>query len=365
MYGNAALAELFGRDVTGEPLAGVLRQAPVVFPVAAPCCLEAQVSRGDRVFLEVRARTLEAGAQVLVARDVTDRELRLDAMGRLAGLHGGAVSATLVSLEALMAESRPIFLALDWSVSVFEALPSGDAVRLRANVMVQGGPAQEPDGPFAHVLSGEPVPLELLPGVAEVLRTEGGLVFGDIPAIQHEEGLARGDAALATTQRDALTETEVLRGVAVPVFVDGAVTHVLTVVGPRVTEQDLAAVELVGAMVSATEQVTAVARLLAEEERRTALAQMAAQLAHEVRNPLAVLFQAARQLRRRIPEPAAGPDLLAMIDEETHRLRMLVDDLVRYAAPGRARALDVSLAELARWSAESLRRDAPSVCEGG
>ncbi|MEM1413891.1 MAG: PAS domain-containing sensor histidine kinase [Myxococcota bacterium] len=364
-YANPELVRLLGREALGLALGEVFRGPPESFDAPDPVRLELRVTRGEGVFLDVRGATRDDGSEVLVARDVTELMLRLDAMGRLSRLHGSRASAALVSLDALITESRPVFMALGWSVTVFEVLPTGDACRVRANVMVQGGPAEDPEGPFAHVLSGATLPLEQMSGVAAVVRSGAPVWLHDIPSMVRRETLAEtGEVDLAERREQALTQTDVLRGVCVPVWVDDVVTHVLSVVGPSVVALDLPAIELLATMISTSEQVTAIGRALAREERRTALGQMAAQLAHEVRNPLAVLFQAARQLRRRLGTETDAAGLMAMVDEETHRLRKLVDDLVRFAAPGRPRVIAVHLAELARWSAESLVNDTPSVSEG-
>lgn len=71
---------------------------------------------------------------------------------------------------------------------------------------------------------------------------------------------------------------------------------------------------------------------LDEKERLAAVGELAAAIAHEVRNPLAVIMNASSGLRR----PLAKEDtetLLAIIDEEAHRLNHLVGELLRFARP--------------------------------
>lgn len=71
---------------------------------------------------------------------------------------------------------------------------------------------------------------------------------------------------------------------------------------------------------------------LDEKERLAAVGELAAAIAHEVRNPLAVIMNAASGLRR----PLAKEDtetLLAIIDEEAQRLNHLVSELLRFARP--------------------------------
>lgn len=72
---------------------------------------------------------------------------------------------------------------------------------------------------------------------------------------------------------------------------------------------------------------------LVRKEQLAAVGELSAVIAHEVRNPLAVLRNAAAGLRR----DGLGSDdratLLAVLDEETDRLNRLVRDLLTYARP--------------------------------
>jgi signal transduction histidine kinase len=68
------------------------------------------------------------------------------------------------------------------------------------------------------------------------------------------------------------------------------------------------------------------------------LGHLSASLAHEIRNPLAVLSNVASTLRRHRPGPADGEEyesLVSMLQEETARLARLVDDLLLFSQSGR------------------------------
>ncbi len=72
---------------------------------------------------------------------------------------------------------------------------------------------------------------------------------------------------------------------------------------------------------------------LVKHERLAALGQLAATIAHEVRNPLAVVFNAVAGLRK---APAGSKDheaLLAIVQEEAERLRDMVSGLLEFARP--------------------------------
>ena len=73
---------------------------------------------------------------------------------------------------------------------------------------------------------------------------------------------------------------------------------------------------------------------LIENERLAAVGEMSAVVAHEVRSPTAVIFNAAALLRK---NPQESDKLLSIIEEEAGRLKRLVDDFLEFARPVEAR----------------------------
>lgn len=82
---------------------------------------------------------------------------------------------------------------------------------------------------------------------------------------------------------------------------------------------------------------------LVKKEQLAAVGELSAVVAHEVRNPLAIIKNAVSGLRRPELPPADGETLLGILDEETDRLNRLVNDLLAYAKPisPHSRAVDV------------------------
>jgi signal transduction histidine kinase len=74
---------------------------------------------------------------------------------------------------------------------------------------------------------------------------------------------------------------------------------------------------------------------LVERERLAAIGELAAVVAHEVRNPLGVLFNSLGSLRKLLGADVAGPaaTLLEIMDEEATRLNHIVRDLLDFARP--------------------------------
>lgn len=72
---------------------------------------------------------------------------------------------------------------------------------------------------------------------------------------------------------------------------------------------------------------------LVRKEQLAAVGELSAVIAHEVRNPLAIISNAVATLRRPEIPPADRDTLLGILDEEASRLNRLVGDLLRYARP--------------------------------
>ena len=92
---------------------------------------------------------------------------------------------------------------------------------------------------------------------------------------------------------------------------------------------------------------------LETKEQLAVVGELAASIAHEVRNPLAVITNAVAGLRR----AAAGSEdqrvLLDIVDEEAERLNHLVTNLLRFARPAKLHLAPVDLGELAESVAAS------------
>ncbi|HVR20154.1 MAG TPA: ATP-binding protein [Polyangiaceae bacterium] len=94
---------------------------------------------------------------------------------------------------------------------------------------------------------------------------------------------------------------------------------------------------------------------LTSKKQLAAVGELAAAIAHEVRNPLAVIVNAVAGLRRGNLREEARTNLLDIVEEEAGRLNRLVGDLLRFARPVSVNRLPVSLVELANRARGSLR----------
>jgi signal transduction histidine kinase len=87
---------------------------------------------------------------------------------------------------------------------------------------------------------------------------------------------------------------------------------------------------------------------------------MAAVIAHEVRNPLAVIFNAVGSLRRLVQSPTEAAGLLAIAWEEAERLRHLVADLLEFTRPYQPCMALADLSPIIDESVAAVHRD-PSL----
>jgi signal transduction histidine kinase len=72
---------------------------------------------------------------------------------------------------------------------------------------------------------------------------------------------------------------------------------------------------------------------LVRHERLAALGELAAVMAHEVRNPLGVIFNSLNTLKRLLKPAGDAELLLTMVGEEAERLNRIVADLLDFARP--------------------------------
>jgi signal transduction histidine kinase len=94
------------------------------------------------------------------------------------------------------------------------------------------------------------------------------------------------------------------------------------------------------------EELHAAQEELLKKEQLAVVGELAAVIAHEVRNPLAIIANAVAGLRRQVISREDHETLLAILDEETGRLNRLVTDLLRYARPVNIQRSDFSIADL-------------------
>ncbi len=102
---------------------------------------------------------------------------------------------------------------------------------------------------------------------------------------------------------------------------------------------------------------------LVRKQQLAAVGELSAVVAHEVRNPLAVIKNAVSGLRRPTLAPPDRETLLSILDEETSRLNRLMHDLLAYARPVVPQGRELDAEELLRRAVERAM-DATEDSEG-
>jgi len=212
----------------------------------------------------------------------------------------------------------------------------------------------EPSGGTFH-LAGHlgPAPAEVLEGPTHGLfmsrLTERGLVTQDAleQELNHQLGEGQEDAAVAL--RNILVTLEELEaGVSIPLISEGQVLGLLNLRDDRLREayatEELDELRKVALQAAITLRNSKVYEQMKERDRLAALGQMAAGLAHEIRNPLGAIKGAAQLLDSEPEEPkeeVTAPELeeqaeyLEIIVEEVNRLDRVVSQFLGYARPYR------------------------------
>src|SRR6266545_3080466 len=83
-----------------------------------------------------------------------------------------------------------------------------------------------------------------------------------------------------------------------------------------------------------------------QADRLAAVGRLSANMAHEIRNPLASMSGAIEALTRELPADAARSRLVEIVLRESERLNHIVGDFLEYARPSPLSPLDVNVAEI-------------------
>ncbi|UJR80997.1 two-component system sensor histidine kinase NtrB [Sandaracinus amylolyticus] len=108
-------------------------------------------------------------------------------------------------------------------------------------------------------------------------------------------------------------------------------------------------------LASSYDRVREAQQELVRKEQLAAVGELSAVIAHEVRNPLAVIRNAVSGLRRPELKPADVETLLVILDEEADRLNRLVQDLLAYARPAEPTPESIELPRMLERAVELAR----------
>lgn len=231
------------------------------------------------------------------------------------------------------------------AASVFKA--GKEALEIEATVNVpEWFAAKYSRLPFANTVTGG----------AAAKRKAQALMVEDWPAARHEDLKNAGGIASAL----------------LPLEVKGKLNGLLVLSRRRrepYREEELADAERLAAQVAVQlerarlvlalrhsyDELARTQKELVKQERLAALGELSAVIAHEVRNPLAVVFNSLSSLRRATVSDDARA-LLAIVSEESERLDRLVNDLLDFARPNEPRIAPEPPALLVASAVDAARR---------
>lgn len=269
------------------------------------------------------------GAQISAALDaaraiavLSTRNAALAALDRIAAMSSSASS--LDELFARNVEELRVVLHAD-GVAVYLV----DQEAGTADLACQVGASDEALAPLAHV------PLD-------------GSVIGSVARAGTTRVVSVGEySELARTLLEALGYKVI---VAVPLVARAqtvGVLHVAYADAYAVRADEVELMQAAGAhLASAVEAHRLLANLrksyadlartqeqLVERERFAAIGELAAVVAHEVRNPLGVIFNSIGTIRRMLGDDERAWTLIHILEEEATRLNHIVGDLLDFARP--------------------------------
>ena len=156
--------------------------------------------------------------------------------------------------------------------------------------------------------------------------------------------------SVAAGLNDTLAFAQVLH---TPYFLDLSFLALVIVAGRRLSDRF---VDNARALQEATLKLRETQEELVKRERLAALGELSATVAHEVRTPVAVMFNVLPALRRELATRAESSlPLLGLVEEEADRLRRLVDDLLDFVRPITPRPVEVALSDIVEEAVSTAR----------
>lgn len=149
---------------------------------------------------------------------------------------------------------------------------------------------------------------------------------------------------------DSLAGAGVLHG---PYILEFALLAIVFSVGASLTTRFVASAR---ALESSSRSLALAQEELVKRERLAALGELGAMVAHEVRNPLGVVFNALSGLRKAGPEGKDHDELLRIAQEEAERIRGIISALLEFARPRPILLAPASMGDVVKGAVEAARR---------
>ncbi len=304
------------------------------------------------VVAALQVRQSQWGALVLMHDDVGEADL---ASLRLFALQLGSAIEVCEGLEQLERRRAELDLVHELAVSG----PRADLRALCRRALETVCRTTESDCGMLHRFDVESSEYHL---VGDAFGYEGPLVeIYRRFRIDHENPLARAPLAMAAKSlphgSDVLIAEGLMHMAIVPLAIEGRPVGLLSLARKRevaYAEHDIRSAEILGVQMASQlerarlydeanrlygdlktsyDELARTQQELVRHERLAALGELAAVMAHEVRNPLGVIFNSLTTLKRLLRPTGDSEMLLNMVGEEADRLNRIVGDLLDFVRP--------------------------------
>jgi PAS domain S-box-containing protein len=337
---------------------------------------------GTQVTLEILPHALGGRRHLVVARDVTRR------------VRGAALVTALSEVAADVQRGRTLQDVLSRASKGLEKMDLRLTLTHLDGEELVGSfvDSQHPLIAAIEKLLGRPfvgwrAPLLKQSGARQVLNEGRSIYIDDVGQLLPNFLHALPSEAIAEI-RTLLPGSPFAQGTIAPLFVQGKRWGTAFLSGRKVTSDDAAALGLFAMQLASSleaadvienlerrnqelalmhaenarlyadvqrsyETLARTQRELVKRERLAALGELAAVVAHEVRNPLAVIFNSLGSLKRLGQNSADAPMLLEIVGEEADRLNRIVSDLLDFARPNEPSLQPESLEDVIGRAAEA------------
>jgi len=267
---------------------------------------------------------------VLSARDMTETSRGEGLISRIAELAARADVDVIGFLKA----AEPAFVELGWTL----AYSLIEADRVVPTLVL--GREDDPVTRYGRSVLGKRLDRASSPIASQVVETGRAVFLDNLPSTRAEP------QRLAEQLDKRMTEARIRRSIWCPIWTGASVSAVLSVAGADLTDHDFVAMQLLAGQLGAIARNTRLQAELVRRERLAAMGETIAVVAHEARQPLAVLTTALPILAREQNLGEAGRAAVGMIDEEITRLRQMLGELREFSRPTEPQLTTVPLLEL-------------------
>jgi PAS domain S-box-containing protein len=327
---RSTASDLYRSRIAGRALVAV----PVVLRGEPLGVLVADEDRGPRRFTESDVERLTAVADRLAvaienARLYLETRRRAEELGLLHEV-GRSLVETLDIEQVLRAGVRNLARIVD-APDAYLMLATEDGARLEVRAVTGSGAGRAGTLHLPLVPPGQSLAARVFAS-REPLVVEDALIDPRVQPVLRDQTGARAQLALPLVVRDRAIGAVVIVETRGPrLFTPAEVERAAAIANQLAVAAENA--RLYEDLRRSYAQLARAQQQLIHRERLAALGELSAVVAHEVRNPLGVIFNSLGSLRRLVRPGGDAKMLFDIVEEEADRLNRIVGDLLDFARP--------------------------------